>query len=127
MGTLRAVCLSVSSPTVGRSTTGAEKFKPSPYPNLPPPSPIGAATLHLISTLLPDLDGEIYLTTRSFADVNSDGKVNILDLVQVANGLGKSAPDPNGDGASQYLWIWCLSPSSSINKITLFYLFIPEI
>ena len=48
--------------------------------------------------LLPDLDGEIYLTTRSFADVNGDGKVNILDLVQVANGFGKSTPDPNGDG-----------------------------
>lgn len=26
--------------------------------------------------ILPDLDGEIYLTTRSFADVNDDGKVN---------------------------------------------------
>ena len=48
--------------------------------------------------LLPDLDGEIYLTTKSFADVNGDGAVNVLDLVQVANGLGKSAPDPNGDG-----------------------------
>ena len=48
--------------------------------------------------LLPDLDGEIYLTTRSFADVNGDGKVNVLDLVQVANGLGKTTPDPNGDG-----------------------------
>ena len=49
--------------------------------------------------LLPDLDGEIYLTTKSLADVNADGIVNILDLVQVANGLGTSAPDPNGDGA----------------------------
>ena len=47
---------------------------------------------------LADLDGEIYLTTRSFADVNGDGRVNVLDLVQVANGFGKSAPDPNGDG-----------------------------
>ncbi len=53
--------------------------------------------------ILPDLDGEIYLTTRSFADVNGDGKVNILDLVQVANGLGKSAPDPNGDGVVNIL------------------------
>ena len=53
-----------------------------------------SATTHL----LPDLDGEIYLTTRSFADVNGDGAVNILDLVQVANGFGKSTPDPNGDG-----------------------------
>ena len=48
--------------------------------------------------LLPDLDGEIYLTTKSFADVNGDGAVNILDLVQVANSFGKSTPDPNGDG-----------------------------
>ena len=48
--------------------------------------------------LLPDLDGEIYLTTKSFTDVNGDGSVNILDLIQVANGFGKSAPDPNGDG-----------------------------
>ena len=48
--------------------------------------------------LLPDLDGEIYLTTKSFADVNDDGSVNILDLIQVANGFGKSAPDPNSDG-----------------------------
>lgn len=52
---------------------------------------------------LPDLDGEIYLTTRSFADVNGDGKINILDLVQVANGFGTSAPDPNGDGAVNIL------------------------
>ena len=53
--------------------------------------------------LLPDLDGEIYLTTKSFADVNGDGKVNILDLIQVANSLGKSAPDPNGDGVVNIL------------------------
>ena len=26
-----------------------------------------------------------------------------LDLVQVANGLGKSAPDPNGDGVVNIL------------------------
>ena len=48
--------------------------------------------------LLPDLDGEIYLTTKSFADVNRDGRVNVLDVVQVANGFGKFTPDPNGDG-----------------------------
>ncbi len=52
---------------------------------------------------LPDLDGEIYLTGKSFADVNGDGKINILDLVQVANGLGESTPDPNGDGAVNIL------------------------
>ena len=56
-----------------------------------------------ITHLLPDLDGEIYLATRSFADVNGDGAVNVLDLVQVANGFGKSAPDPNGDGVVNIL------------------------
>ena len=53
--------------------------------------------------LLPDLDGEIYLRAKSAADLNGDGNVNILDLVQVANGLGKSAPDPNGDGVVNIL------------------------
>ena len=52
---------------------------------------------------LPNLDGEIYLKAPNSADVNGDGKVNILDLVQVANGLGKAAPDPNGDGAVNIL------------------------
>ena len=56
-----------------------------------------------ITHLLPDLDGEIYLTTKSFADVNGDGRVNILDLVHVANGLSRSVPDPNGDGAVNIL------------------------
>ena len=53
--------------------------------------------------ILPDLDGEIYLTSKSFADVNGDGKVNVLDLIQVANGFGKSTPDPNGDGVVNIL------------------------
>lgn len=52
---------------------------------------------------LPDLDGEIYLSARSFADVNSDGMVNVLDLVQVANNFGQSTPDPNGDGVVNIL------------------------
>ena len=56
-----------------------------------------------LTHLLPDLDGEIYIATRSFADVNNDGEVNVLDLVQVANGLGQSAPDPNGDGVVNVL------------------------
>ena len=56
-----------------------------------------------ITHSLPDLDGEIYLKTRSLADVNRDGKVNILDLVQVANGFGKATPDPNGDGVVNIL------------------------
>ena len=65
---------------------------------------VGNGDLRSATTfLLPDLDGEIYLTTQSFADVNGDGKVNILDLVQVANGFGKSTPDPNGDGVVNIL------------------------
>ena len=58
-----------------------------------------AGTIHRLA----DLDGEIYLTSKSFADVNGDGRVNILDLIQVANGFGKSAPDPNGDGVVNIL------------------------
>ena len=54
-------------------------------------------------TCLPDLDGEIYLKAPNPADVNHDGLVNILDLVQVANGFGKSVPDPNGDGVVNIL------------------------
>ena len=34
----------------------------------------------------------------SVVDVNNDGVVNVLDLVIVANALGKNAPDLNGDG-----------------------------
>ena len=56
-----------------------------------------------LTHLLPDLDGEIYIATRSFADVNGDGRVNVLDLVQVANGFGKSTPDLNDDGAVNIL------------------------
>lgn len=49
--------------------------------------------------IIPDLDGEIYLKLPE-TDVNSDGVVNILDLVRVANAFGKEAPevDVNGDG-----------------------------
>ena len=53
--------------------------------------------------LLPDLDGEIYLKSRSRADVNRDGKVNVLDLIEVSNGLGKTEPDVNGDGVVNIL------------------------
>ena len=35
---------------------------------------------------------------RLDADVNADGFVNLLDLVVVANALGKAEPDLNGDG-----------------------------
>ncbi len=61
------------------------------------------STAASLTHLLPDLDGEIYIATRSFADVNNDGVVNILDLVQVSNSLGKSSPDPNGDGVVNIL------------------------
>ena len=53
--------------------------------------------------LLPDLDGEIYLKIPNPADVNGDWVVNVLDLVQVANNFGQSAPDPNGDGVVNIL------------------------
>ena len=53
--------------------------------------------------ILPDLDGEIYLKVKHPADVNGDWVVNILDLVQVANNFGQSAPDLNGDGVVNIL------------------------
>ena len=56
-----------------------------------------------ITHILPDLDGEMYLKAPNPADVNGDGNINVLDLVQVANGFGKSAPDPNGDGTVNIL------------------------
>ena len=58
---------------------------------------------------LADLDGEIYLKSESgletaaTADVNADGTVNVLDLVIVANAIGKDAPDVNGDGVVNVL------------------------
>ena len=53
---------------------------------------------------IPDLDGEIYLkSTGNVADLNSDGIVNILDLVIVANGFGNAEPDLNGDGVVNIL------------------------
>ena len=35
---------------------------------------------------------------ENLLDVNGDGVVNILDLVAVASGIGKTEPDLNGDG-----------------------------
>ena len=56
---------------------------------------------------IPDLDGEIYLKSGlknpPAVDVNSDGVVNILDLVAVAGGFGKDTPDVNGDGVVNVL------------------------
>ena len=62
-----------------------------------------ASGKHGVTHQLPNLDGEMYLKSPSPADVNGDRLVNILDLVQVANGFGKSTPDPNGDGAVNIL------------------------
>ena len=59
--------------------------------------------------VIPDLDGEIYLKSESgletspTADVNGDGVVNVLDLVAVANAIGKDALDINGDGTVNVL------------------------
>ena len=53
---------------------------------------------------IPDLDGEIYLkATGALMDINSDGVVNVLDLVLVANGFGNPEPDLNGDGVVNIL------------------------
>ena len=56
-----------------------------------------------LTHLLPDLDGEIYLKAKNPADVNGDWKVNILDLVHVANNFGKTSPDLNSDGVVNIL------------------------
>ena len=53
--------------------------------------------------LLPDLDGEIYRKGPTPADVNGDGHINILDVLQVAKNFGKADPDPNGDGVVNIL------------------------
>ena len=54
----------------------------------------------VFGTNLEDDDGsdEDGLESADIHDVNGDGVVNILDLVIVANGLGKTEPDINGDG-----------------------------
>ena len=53
---------------------------------------------------IPDLDGDIYLKdTLEVADLNTDGVVNILDLVIVANAFGNAEPDLNGDGVVNIL------------------------
>ena len=54
------------------------------------------------NTSFPELEnGEVVEPTRIIGDVNSDGVVNIADLVLVANGIGEigdTEADVNGDG-----------------------------
>ena len=61
------------------------------------------STAASLTHLLPDLDGEIYLKAKNPADVNGDGRINVLDLVHVANNFGKADPDLNGDGVVNIL------------------------
>ena len=60
-----------------------------------------------IEHIIPDLDGEIFLKVSVvMADVNSDGVVNVLDLVIVAAAFGAentSHADINGDGTVNIL------------------------
>ena len=58
---------------------------------------------------LADLDGEIYLKGKTplqsdiKGDLNSDGVVNILDLVAITSAFGKDEPDLNADGVVNVL------------------------
>ena len=45
-----------------------------------------------------DEGGSASVKSADIHDVNGDGVINILDLVAVANGFGKTEPDINGDG-----------------------------
>ena len=100
-------CLSANSLTAGLSITGVGKYPiRSRYLRLLPLFPIGETSGQAVYEPIdcsPTSTARSISRSRSFADVNGDGKVNILDLIQVANGLGTSAPDPNGDGAVNIL------------------------
>lgn len=64
------------------------------------PETVQAVASGLLKTehVLPNLDGELFLKTRNPADVNGDGRIDIRDLVLVAQGMGTDQPDVNGDG-----------------------------
>ena len=47
--------------------------------------------------------GSASVKSADIHDVNGDGVINILDLVAVANGFGKTEPDINGDGVVNIL------------------------
>ena len=61
-----------------------------------------ASSLEAMEHTLPNLDGEMYLRVKPAnpADLNSDGLVNVLDLVLVAQAIGTDGVggDVNGDG-----------------------------
>ena len=48
-------------------------------------------------------DNSIEEPSENPADLNSDGSVNVLDLVIVANAFGEDSPDVNGDGTVNVL------------------------
>ena len=56
-----------------------------------------------ITHLLPDLDGEIYLRIGKPFDINTDGVVNVLDLIIVSQAFGSPEGDINGDGETNIL------------------------
>ena len=66
---------------------------------------------------LADLDGEIYLKAKNPADVNRDGKVNILDLVQPTDSVNPRQTSTTM-GWSTFL-IWCKSLTPSTNKMSV--------
>ena len=56
-----------------------------------------------ITHLLPDLDGEIYLRKGKPFDLNTDGTINVLDLILVSRSFGTNRGDVNGDGETNIL------------------------
>ena len=64
---------------------------------------VGNAGRRSLTHLLPDLDGEIYLKVGIPIDINTDGTVNVLDLILVAQRFGTAAGDVNGDGETNIL------------------------
>lgn len=65
-----------------------------------------------------DLDGEIYI--KKIADINTDGRVNILDLVQIANAFGHHRPDVNSDGIVNILdLVFVANAFETTNRTTL--------
>ena len=96
-------CISESSPTAGRSTIEVGRLKPSHCRHLPPPYLIGEAALGPSSTFSPTSIARSISRSEVSRTAHGDGTVNLLDLVMVANGFGKSAPDPNGDGVVNIL------------------------